>query len=532
MLNKIKLKNFKKFQQGEFQFHTGTNILIGANDAGKSTILKAIDIVLSQTGTDDWRNRSAYGTLMNNQAIQTFLSSDKSVANLPKIQIEAWLDLGTDLNNAKFEGMNNSKQKQAQGVLFEYMFDEQFTIDFDQMVAESGDEMSFIPFEFYKATWRTFSGQTYSFRSNPLKSILINNDKTAGDSFSAYSNQLFGTLSLSNRNGIGIALKKALAQVSSSSTLLAENGLGVDVNRVRPTDLLDAYEVNTQDNKLPLRDMGSGTENFVKTTLALKSESKLVLVEEPENHLDFSATRQQVKLLQDANSVEGRQLIITTHSPMIASRLNLKNIIWIQENGESKSFEDIDEETATYFSRLDNVDILQVLMAPKLVLVEGPTEYVLMDAMIEKVLKNSADQLGIHVISMGGDRYKRYVDLAVYLDHNMLIITDNDGETGRIEDADQKTDDNVRVVMPKDPKHFTFESVLYNENESFIDEDDDFKPSKNDYWKSHKGLSKKLVYMLDHKVDAALKYFGKFTGEPGLNVPDYIEDGLTWLNEK
>ena len=157
MLNKIKLKNFKKFQQGEFQFHTGTNILIGANDAGKSTILKAIDIVLSQTGTDDWRNRSAYGTLMNNQAIQTFLSSDKSVANLPKIQIEAWLDLGTDLNNAKFEGMNNSKQKQAQGVLFEYMFDEQFTIDFDQMVAESGDEMSFIPFEFYKATWRTFS---------------------------------------------------------------------------------------------------------------------------------------------------------------------------------------------------------------------------------------------------------------------------------------------------------------------------------------------------------------------------------------
>ncbi len=266
--------------------------------------------------------------------------------------------------------------------------------------------------------------------------------------------------------------------------------------------------------------------------MALKSESILVLVEEPENHLDFSATRQQVKLLQDANSVEGRQLIITTHNPMIASRLNLKNIIWIQENGESKSFEDIDEETATYFSRLDNVDILQVLMAPKLVLVEGPTEYVLMDPMINQVLKNSADQLGIHVISMGGDRYKRYVDLAVYLDHKMLIITDNDGKTGRIEDADQKNDENVKVVMPKDPKHFTFESVLYNENQSFIDEDDNFQSSKNDYWKSHKGLAKKLVYMLDHKIDAALMYFGKFTDEPGLNVPDYIKEGLIWLNTK
>lgn len=364
-----------------------------------------------------------------------------------------------------------------------------------------------------------------------MKSILINNDKTSGDSFSAYSNQLFGTLPLSNRNGIGIELKKALAKVSSF-TLLAENGLGVDVNRVRPTDLLDAYEVNTQDNKLPLRDMGSGKENSVKTTLALKSESKLVLVEEPENHLDFSATRQQVKSLQDANSVKGRQLIITTHSPMIASRLNLKNIIWIQENGESKSFEDIDEETATYFSRLDNVDILQVLMAPKLVLVEGPTEYVLMDPMIEQVLKNSADQLGIHVISMGGDRYKRYVDLAVYLDHKILIITDNDGEAGRIEDADQQTDDNVKVVMPKNPKHFTFESVLYNENQSFIDEDDYFKSSKKDDWKSHKDLAKKLVYMLDHKVDAALMYFEKFTDEPGLNVPNYIKEGLIWLSEK
>lgn len=44
---KTKIKNFKKFREYEVQFDPKRNILIGDNEAGKSTILTAIELVLS-----------------------------------------------------------------------------------------------------------------------------------------------------------------------------------------------------------------------------------------------------------------------------------------------------------------------------------------------------------------------------------------------------------------------------------------------------------------------------------------------------
>ena len=44
---KAKIKNFKKFREYEVQFDPKRNILIGDNEAGKSSILTAIELVLS-----------------------------------------------------------------------------------------------------------------------------------------------------------------------------------------------------------------------------------------------------------------------------------------------------------------------------------------------------------------------------------------------------------------------------------------------------------------------------------------------------
>lgn len=108
-VTKIKVENFKKFQNNEFQFERGVNVLVGDNDAGKSSILKAIDIVLNQSGTDDRRSRSSYGTLMNKSAISEFLNGKQEVDNLPQIVIEAWLSLDDNLASSRFDGMQNSE---------------------------------------------------------------------------------------------------------------------------------------------------------------------------------------------------------------------------------------------------------------------------------------------------------------------------------------------------------------------------------------------------------------------------------------
>ncbi len=46
-ITKIKIKNFKKFTDFSVEFDDSINLLIGDNESGKSTILSAIDIVLS-----------------------------------------------------------------------------------------------------------------------------------------------------------------------------------------------------------------------------------------------------------------------------------------------------------------------------------------------------------------------------------------------------------------------------------------------------------------------------------------------------
>ena len=47
MLNKIVIKNYKVFRDFVLDFSGGMNIVVGDNDAGKSTLLEAINLALT-----------------------------------------------------------------------------------------------------------------------------------------------------------------------------------------------------------------------------------------------------------------------------------------------------------------------------------------------------------------------------------------------------------------------------------------------------------------------------------------------------
>lgn len=46
-IRRLVLKNFKRFKTLELEFDPELNILVGGNEAGKSSVLQAMDIVLS-----------------------------------------------------------------------------------------------------------------------------------------------------------------------------------------------------------------------------------------------------------------------------------------------------------------------------------------------------------------------------------------------------------------------------------------------------------------------------------------------------
>ena len=94
-MNIIKLRafNFKKFQFLEIDFKPNTNVIIGDNESGKSSILLAIDLVLS--GSRSKVETLGLDTLFNNEVVQDFFKTN-TFETLPSLTIELYFDNAGD----------------------------------------------------------------------------------------------------------------------------------------------------------------------------------------------------------------------------------------------------------------------------------------------------------------------------------------------------------------------------------------------------------------------------------------------------
>lgn len=54
MISKIIIKNFRKFRECEINLNPDVNILVGANESGKTTILDAINLALTGRINGRW----------------------------------------------------------------------------------------------------------------------------------------------------------------------------------------------------------------------------------------------------------------------------------------------------------------------------------------------------------------------------------------------------------------------------------------------------------------------------------------------
>jgi putative ATP-dependent endonuclease of OLD family len=94
VLRKIRIKNYRVFRDFELTYTPGVNILVGDNDAGKSTLLEAINLVLTFRlhGNSIAFELSPY--LFNLEAVAEYLKALRGGKNPepPTITIEAFLD--------------------------------------------------------------------------------------------------------------------------------------------------------------------------------------------------------------------------------------------------------------------------------------------------------------------------------------------------------------------------------------------------------------------------------------------------------
>lgn len=523
-IKSLHIEGFRKFQTLDVEFNEHMNILVGENEAGKSTILDAIKTVLNQ----QYRNtdKSVLRDLFNAQMVAAF-KADPSVKTLPRIYIEIELVLNPQQNNATYfygEVYGQRKQQTEKfGIRFECKYDEELGAGMEQSIQEGK-----IPYEYYALTWTTFANRPYQMIKRPLNFLAIDTtSSTTAPSFNYFNRTLFANryddaTKAKAKNEFRDKLIEAFDNLGLPA--LSENQkFGVDSKKVVLETVLSIYE-----DSIALENRGSGMESLIKTQIALNRANGLdvILMEEPENHLSFSTLRKMLQQISDQQ--DNSQIIVATHSNMIASRLNLKNVLWITEC-RAKSLIGVKSDVAEFFVRAADNAFLQLLLSKKVFLVEGATEFLILPMFYQQITGHTIEEDGISVISCNGISYKRYLEIAKATDKRIAVVTDNDRKVHRIAEAAAFNQANnlQHIFMGATVEEWTWEACIYKENVDILDgmidvqEGAAYKFHDTDY-------GTVLGKMLNHKVDVA---YQMLTSDKTFAVPQYIKDAIVWLSE-
>ncbi len=524
-IKQLTILGLRKFEKREIKFNENMNIIVGENEAGKSTILEAINIVLNQ----QYKNvdKSIVKELLNKNNVEKFIK-EKRVDALPKIQIEVKFEMtGKEKDAQDFFGEESLyKQGPEFGILFECKFDEDCA---NRLAKEIGEGK--IPYEYYVMSWTTFKGTTYKYIKKPFNSIFIDTSaKDANNSFNYFNRTLFSSKyadaeKMNAKNSFRINLEEAFDKLNLPDIDINRK-FGINDKKVILESIISVFE-----DGIPLENKGSGMESLIKTHIALdrrKSNLDVILMEEPENHLCFSNMN---KMLDEiANKRESAQIILTTHSNMIASRLNLQNVLWIRED-QTVSLTDVDEKVAKFFTKADDNSFLQLLLSERVILVEGATEYLLLPDIFQRITGKTIEEAKVVIISCNGVSYDNYLQIAKKTGKKIAVITDNDNSQKKINKMEEFNSDeenvNQHIFMDKDKQCWTWEKCFYDLNKKYFDEN--IRVEKDAEYLFHgKDYGKVLGKMLNNKVEVAYNIL-----EAGfeLKVPQYVEDAVKWINK-
>jgi putative ATP-dependent endonuclease of OLD family len=441
-IKEIVIDNFKCFK-GKFnlKLKNGTNVIVGNNEAGKSTILEAIHLALSGLINGKYLKTELTQHLFNNEVIKEYLdclnnADSTSVPLPPQVLIEIFIE-SDEL--PLFEGNSHSKSNNKEcGISFKISVKESLNEEYAKMI-ESGGVKS-LPIEYYDFSWTSFARESKTPRTIPIKSALIDSSSNRYlNGSDVYISRIVRDY-LEPEDIIGVSkahrkLKDLFAEETAVKTINEKIQTAMNISDKTIKLSVDLSTKNAWENSLatyldnvPFHHIGKGEQCIVKTKLALShkkaTEANIILLEEPENHLSHAKLNQ---LIKDIKENTDKQLIISTHNSYVANKLGLGDLILLN-NQKTASLDDLNVETRNFFEKLSGYDTLRLILCKKAILVEGDSD----ELIIQKAyMKNNGGRLpiedGIDVISVGTS-FLRFLEIAEKIKQPVVVVTDNDGD--------------------------------------------------------------------------------------------------------
>lgn len=518
-IKKLVLGNFKRFRTLELDFDKELNLLVGDNEAGKSSVLQALDLVMSASRSHV--DSIGLESLFNAKCIEEFMSGPRNMKDLPEMFIDVYVEgiLAHEIN-----GNYNSKGgPPADGLRLLCAPNDVFSKDIADILK---DKNSSFPFEFYDIQFKTFGGYTVHPSKKLMKHLLIDSAQINNDyATRIYTRTVYeSNATVLERNRHGLEYRNAKAQfrdhiLGDMNKKLPDFQFGV---RSSPKASFETDMMITEGN-IPIDSKGKGRQCFIKIDFALRDRGRsldVLLLEEPENHLSHGNTR---RLIDRISAAKSQQIFIATHSSLICTRLNLQKAIILSENEPSKplTLKGLPGDTAVFFMKAPDNNVLEMALCKKAILVEGDAEFILIEELYKKhAAGGSLNADGVHVISVDGTSFKRYLDLAKVLKIKVAVIRDNDGDfqTKCVENyKDYAGEANMRIFADKDNNRSTFEVCMYEDNKKACD----------DAFAAGRVSLTVQEYMLNNKTDAAFLLLKHQKDQ--LSAPAHIQEAVTWI---